>query len=212
MPRSPIALLCAPLCACAALSAAPMAPVPAHLMPKDPAYFPTAVGTVWVYTQPEYEMKLVVTKAEKAGEGTLVSVENVVAAGKTLPIHKVLVSRTGLAWAEEAGEAYTPPVGLLRLPHRPADVWRTSSKRTVAAKKPFVLTFEAEMTDCGEEEVRVPAGAFRALRVDSEVSLNGNKERVSRWYAPGVGLVKEQRPHTVRELKSFDPTGASAPK
>jgi hypothetical protein len=43
-----------------------------------------------------------------------------------------------------------------------------------------------------EEAVKVPAGEFKALRVRVETTTSRGKGRATRWYAPGVGLVKEE--------------------
>src|SRR5262249_30872459 len=162
------------------------------LLPKaPPVYFPTIVGTKWVYEQKEYTMTLVISKVEAVEGGAIVCVESVSEGGKTTPIHKVLVSESGLAMTEEVGEAYTPHFHLLSLPHQPALRWQSTAKRVTAAG--FDLTLGGTMTDRGEEEVQVPAGKFRALRVDADVSINGvARGGMSRWFAPGVGIVKEK--------------------
>jgi hypothetical protein len=183
---------------------APAAPVPPGAEKPVP-YFPTKVGAKWVYEQPEYQMTLLVTKVEAAEGGSLVTVENVVEGGKHIPIHKVLVTKTGVAFTEEAGEAYTPPWVHLRLPHRAGAEWDTTANRLLLANG-ALMTFHSAATDRGEEEVRVPAGTFRALRVDSEWSANGQgRERKKEWFAPGVGTVKIEWANTVRVLKSFTP-------
>src|SRR4051812_19176427 len=52
----------------AALSMLGAAPVPKHLM-KDEPYWPTAVGTKWVYQQGEREATEEITKAEATRDG-----------------------------------------------------------------------------------------------------------------------------------------------
>jgi hypothetical protein len=205
MYRSPIGLTCALVVAAAT---APAAPVPTHLMPKDPPlYFPTTVGARWVYEANKATTELVVTRAERVDGGTLVTVECEQGNGKTTPYHKILVSRSGLAMTEEGGEGYVPYWELLRLPHRASERWTSAAERgdlLPTGKRQMVLRGEA--TDCGEETIRVPAGTFRALRVDKDWTLNGRSQgRSSKWFAAGVGIVKYEWPDGVRELKSFEP-------
>ena len=67
-------------------------------------------------------------------------------------------------------------------------------------------------TTAGLEEVEVPAGKFKALRVELEVKEQSGRavaapQRVRYWFAAGVGLVKMEvvgmkEPNT-RLLKSF---------
>jgi hypothetical protein len=41
-----------------------------------------------------------------------------------------------------------------------------------------------------EEEVEVPAGKFKAVRVEAVRAAGGREVRYTTWYAPGVGVVK----------------------
>jgi hypothetical protein len=178
------------------------APVP-KVADKPALYFPTKVGTKWVYAQPRSEMTLVVTKVEAADDTTLVTVERVVGGGKSSPIHTVRVGKAGVAFTSEVGEAYTPPWVRLRLPHRAGEKWESASSRTLT-QNGAVVRFHSAATDRGEEEVQVPAGTFRALRVDSEWSADGAAKQWKReWFAVGVGAVKMEWASTVCVLKSF---------
>jgi hypothetical protein len=54
------------------------------------------------------------------------------------------------------------------------------------------------------EWVEVPAGRFRAVRVDWDRQRDAEEEwRVTRWYAPGVGMVKERNAGHLRVLVAF---------
>jgi len=61
----------------------------------------------------------------------------------------------------------------------------------------------------GVEEVEVPAGRFRAVRVEWDRDHPRSPDfRTTIWYAPGVGEVKvalDGKPWTV--LKAFSPGG-----
>ncbi len=186
------------------LGLAPAAPVPKGA-DKPLLFFPTKVGTKWVYEQPGSDMTLVVAKVEAADGGALVTVEYVGEGGQSSPIHTVRVGKAGVAFTSEVGEAYTPPWVHLRLPHQAGDKWETASTRPLT-RAGAVLRIHSAATDKGEEEVRVTAGTFRALRVDSEWSIDGaGKQWKREWFAVGVGFVKEEWAGTTRALKSFTP-------
>lgn len=54
--------------------------------------------------------------------------------------------------------------------------------------------------------LKVPAGVYEAVRVDSEQDTVDGVRQVQQWYAPGIGLVKSGevgKPGLV--LKSFTP-------
>jgi hypothetical protein len=60
-----------------------------------------------------------------------------------------------------------------------------------------------------EEEVKVPAGTFKALPVVTVVQLPGGQYKYTTWFAPGVGVVKSvspgQKGETVQVLMAFTP-------
>jgi hypothetical protein len=94
----------------------------------------------------------------------------------------VRVSRNGLHpdWIGQGDE----PEPMLKLPAKPGDQWKWKSK--------FLSpSYEVTYTFRGEEEVIVPAGKFKALRVDSvSVDQKGGTTRRSVWYARGVGVIQ----------------------
>src|SRR5579872_908435 len=63
------------------------APVPAHLMPKEPPLaFPTRPGTTWVYEGIDDERTVVISAVKELKDGSkLVTTENVGADGKRTP-------------------------------------------------------------------------------------------------------------------------------
>jgi hypothetical protein len=68
-----------------------------------------------------------------------------------------------------------------------------------AAKKQWDASFQANFTAMqvkssveAEETVRVPAGEFKALRVKVVTTTGRGTGRATRWFAAGVGLVKEE--------------------
>ncbi|MBA4066154.1 MAG: hypothetical protein C0501_21040 [Isosphaera sp.] len=170
------------------VASAPAAPVPTHLMPKaDPLYFPTRVGAGWVYvTDTGKELRRGVT-AVKDGDGGKV----VTTADDTFGNADWLVSEKGLWMTGMAGRACDPPTLMLKLPHAAGATWQAAG--CGGQKGAFAAH--------GPDEVEVPAGKFRAVRVEIEWNPN---TKVTFWFAPGVGVVKNAG--TIRMgLKSFTP-------
>jgi hypothetical protein len=61
----------------------------------------------------------------------------------------------------------------------------------------------------GSEEVEVPAGKYKAVRVDADGTIAGTRTGVTYWFAPDIGVVKMRYSiagsDSVLELKSFTP-------
>ena len=175
----------------------PAAPVPKD-PPKGRAYFPTAPKTKWVYDQGGHDLTLMVTEVEETRAGTVVSVA-FLAGDEWLPYEKVQVSDAGLTQLENVNGELDPPLVWLKVPFKAGDSWNFK-------------WMDEKGTDTvrGVEKVKVPAGTFDAVRVDSEYTFAGKKMKHSSWYAPGVGRVKEISGSDKEEmieivLKSFTP-------
>lgn len=199
MPRLIAALLAPALL----LVVAPAAPVP-----KDRSgprvYFATTVGDRWVYRYTHdgavNEVTEVVTGVERDGGVTVVLVGRV-NGGEVTPYARWRVSGEGLAWSDGSpGRQKRDPIRRLKLPAKPGDNWEWALSPESRVK--MVETFR------GEEEVEVPAGRFKALQVDGDASESGVM-RMTIWYAPGVGSVKQVTKSGSSELtivlKSFTP-------
>lgn len=122
------------------------------------------------------------TAVERTGTGTKV------ATGPALrPRMVVVVSDRGVDLAAEFGEEYDPPVPLLRLPPDPADKVKFASTLRAATRrevKGVVVVYP-------EEDVETPAGKYRAVRSETEGTMDGHPFRRTHWYSKGVGLVRE---------------------
>lgn len=191
MPRSLAALL-----ALAGLLAA--APVPKG--PDAPSFFPTKVGTSWVYRTSgnpglaDFDRTWYVTAVEKRGAATLVAVGLGHKQGWMIPWGKKVVSGDGLFEAEP----FDPPLPLLRNPPTPGRRWmwegtyekqKRSQTRTVR----------------GSETVSVPAGKFTAVKVETVETRAGQDHqfRYAEWYARDVGRVKVVHDNIVEVLVKF---------
>lgn len=145
----------------------------------EPVYFATNKGDRGVYRvtagQIESVTAEVVTVAKKEGTEVLVTI-GLEAEGKLTPYAKKRVSAKGIFLLSTSGGRYDPPPCLLKLPAKPGESWchRDQSKMTLV----------------GEEGVEVPAGTFKALRVDTAVNADDMEYEFTSWYAPGIGVIK----------------------
>ncbi|MCI0702803.1 MAG: DUF3108 domain-containing protein [Planctomycetia bacterium] len=184
------------------------APVPKHLFPKDqPLYFPTQVGAEWVYDDDGSQYKFAVTKVEQKENTTLVTVGISFRDGTTQHSYTVEVSKSGIRETLNFNRKIEPPTPLLKLPCAKGDKWEC----------PFSLNGEKRadytFTAGGIEVIKVPAGTFQALRVDSvSTDVTGKEtQTITTWYAPDVGPVRiAYRPGSSRDLVKFTP-GKVAP-
>jgi hypothetical protein len=166
---------------------------------KSVVYGPTQVGAKLVYKVSDVEWVEEVTAVERTDGATTVTLTRTYPVGTTQPT----VYRTtadGLFKVAEGPKTFDPPEGLVRFPVGDKPRWEVGvvvGDRNLRAKAWVV----------GEEEVIVPAGKFVAVRVDTEYPFGGARNvRASRWYAPGVGLVREtDGEHEIAALKSFTP-------
>ena len=173
------------------------APVPTHIMPKDdPVCYPLRVGDRTVFQAGENENVSTVTKVEKVESGFQVTSEVLDGVRKTSYLQIAIVSVRGVSVIEYAGQKIDPPVWWLQLPHKHKNEWKG------AWPNGYSMAFES----IGWEQVEVPAGKYRAIRVERKDHLNGELAGTTTyWYAPGLGCIKLITKGSTRALKSFTP-------
>jgi hypothetical protein len=186
------------------VTAAPAWPAPRPKdTPDEGLCFPTAVGTRWVYDGPQGEFEEAITEAKADEKGTVITVVRT-KAGKEEWQSTFRVSRAGLDMLASGGVTYDQPLPFLKAGAKPGDEWEYTYSRQPTA-------FRDHLKVVGPEPVEVPAGKFKAVRVDqSETnSLVGAANQntlpieCSCWYAPGIGLVKQVWQGQEMTLKSF---------
>lgn len=184
-------------CVVLSMGVAPAAPIPVAPPPREVVYyFPTTIGAKWTYRYSDGETATFeVTSAHRDGNAWVIGTSELDAAGRASMYQTVEVSARGVFRLESVvrtsttdgrgGTARTqemvpdvPPVCLLKLPASPGE--------TLAKLGP--ATYKTGR----EEVVTVPAGVFKAVRVDYEQAGVGGGPAVRgrTWYAPGVGAVK----------------------
>jgi hypothetical protein len=183
------------------------------------SYFPLGKGHKWVYKTDYDEDTLIiheVTASEKVGDVECLVVETravnekedrnrllrkewLGASDEGVRIHRILRGRTEM-------DVETPFFKLKR-DLRKDDEWEGEAK---AAENPAKHHYRVEQ----EEEVEVPAGKFKAVKI--MVKIESGSRHVAEgfeWYAKNVGLVKSEMtikfggegPTIVTELKEFKP-------
>jgi hypothetical protein len=124
-----------------------------------------------------------VTEARQMGAAMIVTVR-IVEGDRTSQSCRYDVSDKGVYKVGEGDAVLESPECYLRLPLKKGDTWETAHTHegeTVTAKYMFA----------GEEDVEVPAGKFRCLRIKSEYLFQGWTFTDTRWFAPRRGMVKE---------------------
>ena len=172
---------------------APAAPIPKYLLESTKVYYPTKVGTKLVYDRKGTEETRLVSKVEKVEKGTMVTTIHLAPNGTQSPHMKVLVNEKGLFLAEECGAAYDTAWCIFQPPVKPGTTWETIVSRN------GMEVLRGQMTAVKEEKIITPAGEFTTGRVDWVIAQR--QLAVSYWYAPGVGLVRQDE----LVLKSFTP-------
>lgn len=100
---------------------------------------------------------------------------------------------------------HDPARALLKLPAKAGDSWDSAPPNAKVGGEAGDVRKVA-----GVEEVTVPAGTFKAIRVDVTRLLAGKQFIVSQWYAPDIGPVKTSFQYgdalpNVISLKKFTP-------
>jgi hypothetical protein len=162
---------------------APEEKFPTVIPPDDGTYHPTTVGAKWVY-QTTYARgsisirTYVATQVENRNGAKLVSVGRVKKNGDVAPHAMTRVAPEGLYSLVDLPGKPNAPLLYLKLPHKDGNTWNG-----------YAEGGEPALTAYGPEEVKVPAGIFKAIRV---VRGTGTIHKDTEWYAPGVGVVKAE--------------------
>ena len=175
---------------------------------KEKFYFPTVVGTKWVYKEANVETTEVITAVEEKNGSKFVTVARERKNGKLIPDDLIEVSSRGV-FRHTRGHILKigkEPVCLLDLALKPG------KRREFDVRGGEQVRSEAGWMVANEpEELEVPAGKFRAIRVDVQLLKISEKAvnppiAFTCWYALEVGLVKQRSgDNDEKVLVSFKP-------
>jgi hypothetical protein len=169
--------------------------------PPPPApFYPLKAGDTWEYRRGQQKLTTRVVREEALGADTYAVLETT-ADGKTV-LEKIAALPNGVYRAFAEDLSIEPPLCILKLPVKAGETWIVKCK---AGGLPIDGTFTVR-----EEDVKVPAGAFKTVRSTStDFRIGTLKMSLSYWFAPGVGLVKQRLQlgdrDEVFELEKFTP-------
>jgi hypothetical protein len=179
------------------------AAAPAQDKMETTPYYPLAVGSSWEYKAGESKFTMKVTKHEKVGNVLCARVEMLIK-DKPVSFEHIAVSKDGVTRNSfEGNKEAQPPVLFLKLPPKKDESWKVDSK---AGGESVKGTFK----NTGEEDVKVPAGSYKAVVVTSQdLEANGIKMAVTYYFAKDVGMVKQivevAGQKVVVELEKYEP-------
>ena len=152
-------------------------------------YYPMKLGTKWVYNgevngQP-LSLTNTVTKIEKINDIEMARIETSTPDQRSIANEHVSVNEKGVFRNRINGNEPEPAVCILEYPAKAGLIWDVNSKvgsETIKGK------YKTE-----SEEITVPAGKFKTLKVisDAEITPSGQKVFNTVWMADGVGIVKQ---------------------
>jgi hypothetical protein len=156
-------------------------------------YYPLQVGTTWHYKAGDSKFTIRVAKHEKVGD-TLCALLEVERDGKVIASEHLAVAIDGVYRHDQikvgkdgkpSTQTLKPPLLVLKLPPKKGEKWQVDSK---ADGEICRGTFQI----ADEEEVKVPAGTYKAVRVACpDLEVGGLKSILTTYYASGVGMVKQ---------------------
>jgi hypothetical protein len=155
-----------------------------------PDCFPLRVGDSWTYRNSEeggYTLK-VLSEEPQTGSPPHYVVE-LLSGVKILRVFSkvegwVLFHSENYPEHEGLQASYDPPKQYLPNPLVVGQKWEWNGK------DPTQVEYRERSRVDAAEEVTVPAGKFRAMKVVTEVTGGSTAKTVTKWYAEGVGLVK----------------------
>lgn len=174
-----------------AVAAPPVAQVVAGPVPS---LFPLVTGATW--TRKTDEGTDSVTKV--VGPKTVGTVRCIATERKAVERGRERIDRTCyqvtatevliIEWTSPRGglQVSNPPRPLMKLPPRAGQTWSWS---------PADSAFELKITSkwIGEETVKVPAGTYKAWKLQTVTTGEDTEITAFTWYAPGVGAVRSER-------------------
>jgi hypothetical protein len=175
--------------------------LPAVSAQEDKSLYPLKVGTKWTYKVKDQEEKFVVTaaKEEAVGDQKCMKLEARLK-DRVVATEHVAVLKDGIYRFKFDERAIEPPLCFCKLPPKKGEKWEQKFK---VGPKEGVARFES-----GEEEISVPAGKYKAVSVKGEVVEDSITIKMSFWFAPGIGMVRQVIDQgeavIVLELESID--------
>lgn len=174
---------------------------------KAPDYYPLKVGTKWHYQFESNDGQKAQLTNQIGGveqiDGRELARLEVYNQGQKSPYTEHLASTEGGVFRVRMSSLdLSPPMCLIRYPLKAGQTW--GGVTSVGGRR---MTIEAKQGR--PEEVRVPAGTFRAIPCTIVVSDGADKAPTTLWFAEGVGIVKQRSENGTQtitlELTKYEP-------
>ena len=172
---------------------------------KTADYYPMKAGTKWHYIGelPNGRKFVFLTQIAwtKQVDGRPMARVETIVGGHLKSAEEIGIDAAGIFRYSEDGDAISPPAPLLKFPIKEDATWTTELN---------IRDKTAKMTGkTGKwEKVVVPAGTYRAIPVQIEMTVEDFHMQTTSWYAPGVGIVKQtverQGQQVKRELSKYE--------
>jgi len=161
-------------------------------------YYPLEPGMAWTYSSGKAEALVILSRKEKFKERDCFVVETLSNA-KIVQRQWIYIDDEGIFIAKDSKQGketeYDPPYQIAKFPFKKGTKWNWTGK---VFGKTISQTFEVK----GEKTVTVPAGTFTGLEVDSLINPGGIVLKITEVFAPGVGLVYQEREVIGRKEKT----------
>jgi len=163
----------------------------------DNVYFPSAVGTKAVYLKQNVELSQYVIDDRVIDGNRIIELGIYRKDGYLESSRTLVVTDKGVFVTIDGKVKFDPPQCLLKAPLVKGSTWQFG----VIGSDGDLLADKGSAVIVGEEAVEVHAGKYNSIRVDFDVPQSGGKpNKVSSWYAKGLGLVKE----TTNGVQTFE--------
>ena len=147
-------------------------------------FFPLQVNNRWTYRIQGQEERLYIftTQIEKIGAVNCVRLEGRLR-GQTVANEHLAIRKEGVFRYRLDGVDIEPPLPICKPIGRSSKAWKLDYK---VGEKKASIAYELDWDD-----IAVPLGKYKALRIQSEVPDGNSKLKNTCWYASKVGMVKQ---------------------
>ncbi len=151
-------------------------------------YYPLKVGTSWTFRVQAQGQNLEivnrVAKRENINGMELVKIETLTG-GRVVASEHLRSTERGVFRYRFNNLEISPPLQLIKYPiKKKGETWKQTIKM---GSQEVTVNVKSNM-----EKVKVPAGQYRTVSVELGMTIMGKTITTKYWFAPGVGVVKQE--------------------
>jgi hypothetical protein len=155
---------------------------------KLPNYYPLSPGNKWTYhvdagNGKKVEVSNQIAKTETIDGKPMARLETLVN-GNVVATEHLTSSTEGIFRCRFNGVEVSPPVCILKYPIKEEAMWETDAK--IGGQQVKIKSTSGKF-----EDVTTPAGKYKTAPVVTETDVNGTTIKAKLWFAPDVGIVKQ---------------------